>query len=98
MAKFNISADGNTLLVAPQGKIDSFNAPTFQDAVMKELPGKTSVIFDFGNLEYISSAGLRVLLAAKKNLGGGEVYVRNAPPAIQEILTVTRLAQFVVVE
>lgn len=98
MSKFNISADGSTLLVAPVGKIDSYNAPTFQDAVMKELPGKTSAVFDFSSLEYISSAGLRVLLATKKSLGSGEVYVRNAPPAIQEILAVTRLAQFVVIE
>ena len=98
MSKFNISTDGSTLTVAPVGKIDSYNAPTFHDAVMKELPGKTSAVFDFSRLEYISSAGLRVLLATKKELGNGEVRVRNVPPTIKDILNVTRLAQFVVIE
>lgn len=98
MSRFNISTEDNTLLVAPVGKIDAYNAPDFQNALMEALPGKTSVIFDFANLAYISSAGLRVLLAVKKSLGGGEVYVKNPSPTIKEILTVTRLAQFVVVE
>ena len=98
MPNFNITVDGDTLLVAPEGKIDALNAPLFQNALMEVLPGKTSAIFDFGKLAYISSAGLRVLLATKKSLGGGEVYVRNASPTIKEILVVTRLAQFVLVE
>ncbi len=98
MPKFNMSVEDDTLVVAPVGKIDAYNAPDFQDALMEELPGKSSVVFDFGKLAYISSAGLRVLLATKKRLGGGEVYVRNASPTVKEILAVTRLAQYLVIE
>ena len=99
MSQFNMTEDGNTLTLAPVGKIDAYNAPLFQNEVNEGLPGKTCVVFDFADLEYISSAGLRVIVATKKELSShGEVYVRNASETIKEILAVTRLTQLVVVE
>ncbi|MBR3316781.1 MAG: STAS domain-containing protein [Atopobiaceae bacterium] len=99
MSAFNTTIDGTTLLVAPVGQIDASNAPAFQDEVNESLAGKSKVVFDFANLEYISSAGLRVLLATQKALGApGAVHVRNASADIMEVLTVTKLAQFMTIE
>jgi anti-sigma B factor antagonist len=99
MAEFNKTLEGTTLVLAPVGIIDANNAPQFQDAVSGSLEGMTQVVFDFYNLEYISSAGLRVLLATQKALGKpGAVHIRNAPADVMEILTVTKLAQFMTIE
>lgn len=99
MSEFNKTLEGTTLTLAPVGSIDASNAPQFQDAINKSLEGVTQVVFDFANLEYISSAGLRVLLATQKSLGNpGAVHVRNAPADVMEVLTVTKLAQFMTIE
>ena len=99
MSVFKTKAEGAAVLVAPEGIIDASNAAAFQDAVNSALPGMSQVIFDFAELEYISSAGLRVLLATQKALGApGAVHIRNVPSDIMEVLTVTRLAQFMIIE
>ena len=94
------SVDGTRLIVFPEGHIDSANAQDFEETI-NELRSRGSydeIELNCGQLQYISSAGLRVLLATKKELGNGEVRVRNVPPTIKDILNVTRLAQFVVIE
>lgn len=99
MATFEKTVEGTTLKIAPNGIIDANNAPKFQDEVSESLEGMTQVIFDFANLEYISSAGLRVLLATQKALGKpGAVHVRSASAEVMEVLTVTKLAQFMTIE
>ena len=99
MTTFGKTVEGTTLKLAPNGIIDANNASEFQDEVSKSLEGLTMVVFDFANLEYISSAGLRVLLATQKGLGKpGAVHVRNVPAEIMEVLTVTKLAQFMTIE
>lgn len=99
MSAFNKTMDGTTLVVAPVGSIDANNAPAFQDEVNESLASASAVVFDFADLEYISSAGLRVLLATQKALGKpGAVHVRNASDDIMEVLTVTKLAQFMTIE
>lgn len=99
MSAFNKVVEGTRLLLAPVGVIDSSNAPQFQDEVSGSLEGMTEVIFDFADLKYISSAGLRVLLATQKSLGTpGAVHVRNASAEVMEVLTVTKLAQFMTIE
>lgn len=99
MSEFKTKIEGATLLIAPEGIVDANNAASFQDAVNSALPGMSQIIFDFAALEYISSAGLRVLLATQKALGvPGAVHIRNASSDIMEVLTVTRLAQFMTIE
>lgn len=99
MTTFRRTVEGTTLTLAPNGIIDANNASEFQDEVSSSLEGMTTVVFDFARLEYISSAGLRVLLATQKALGKpGAVHVRNALPDVMEVLTVTKLAQFITIE
>lgn len=99
MATFKKTVEGTTLSIAIDGIIDAGNASQFQDEVNASLEGMAEVVFDFADLEYISSAGLRVLLATQKALGKpGAVHVRNASADIMEVLTVTKLAQFMTIE
>ena len=86
-------------MFAPVGIIDAGNASEFQDEVSESLEGVSAVVFDFAELEFISSARLRVLLATQKALGKpGAVHVRNASADVLEVLTVTKLAQFMTIE
>ncbi|MBR3234193.1 MAG: STAS domain-containing protein [Atopobiaceae bacterium] len=99
MNTFGKTVEGTVLTLAPHGIVDATNAPQLQDEISKSLEGMTTVVFDFDSLEYISSAGLRVLLATQKALGKpGAVHVRNVPADVMEVLTVTKLAQFMTVE
>ncbi|HSO79041.1 MAG TPA: STAS domain-containing protein, partial [Chromatiaceae bacterium] len=53
---------GPALVIAPQGRLDSTTAPAFEKQLLEHLAGKSNLILDFSGLDFISSAGLRVLL------------------------------------
>ncbi len=60
---------GDVTVLAPGGRIDSVTCKAFEEQVMARINGGTTrLLVDFGNLDYISSAGLRVLLMAAKRL------------------------------
>ena len=59
---------GGVAILAPSGRIDSFTARTFEGEVMAAVAGGAPLVIDFANLAYISSAGLRVLLMAMKQM------------------------------
>lgn len=99
MTTFRKTVEGMTLTIAPEGSVNAINASEFHDVVNESLAEVTTVVFDFASMEFISSAGLRVLLATQKALGKpGAVHVRNALPDVMEVLTVTKLAQFITIE
>lgn len=58
--------ENDKLTVYIEGKIDTSTAPIFNEELQKAIPGVTELVLDFENVEYISSAGLRVLLATQK--------------------------------
>ena len=60
--------DGKALVLAPEGRLDTMTAPQLEAALQEALPGVEELTFDFEKLEYISSAGLRVLLSAQKTM------------------------------
>lgn len=73
-----------------EGRLDTITSPEFEAVVEKELPGKFKMELDFTNLEYISSAGLRVLLSAKKMMGPrGQITIKNANEYIQDTFEIT---------
>ena len=83
--------DNEILYVALKGRLDTV---TSQDLLngLPEIDQVKSVEFDFQDLEYISSAGLRVLVSYQKKLGGKDhVIVKNANPVVKNIFTVTGL-------
>ena len=65
----NESREGQVLVLSPQGRLDSVNAREFQALVMGHIDGgEDSMIVDLSNLDYISSAGIRVMQLASKAL------------------------------
>ena len=81
--------EGATLLVALKGRLDTNTSPELEASLEKE-EGFTDVRFDFGELEYLSSSGLRLLFSCRKKLGGAQhVIVENANEVVREIFRVT---------
>ncbi len=75
----------------PKGHIDSHNAKEFEDRVVRSIDaGATKVLIDFSDVEYISSAGLRVLLIAAKRLqsSGGKFAISSVQEKVLEIFEV----------
>ena len=60
--------NGTTLTVKPAGELDSKTSPAFEAELRQILPGADMIIVDFEQINYISSAGLRVLLAIEQHL------------------------------
>ena len=63
--KIEQTRDNSTLTLALEGRLDTITAPELEQVVNANLEGLTALIFDFAKLEYVSSAGLRVLLCAE---------------------------------
>ena len=85
--------NGNALNLALEGRLDTMTAPQLEAALKEALPGVEALTFDFGKLEYISSAGLRVLLSAQKTMNKqGTMKVIHANEMIMEIFEVTGFA------
>ena len=82
--------DGSKLTVALAGRLDTTTAPQLEDALRSATEGLTELELDLKNLEYISSAGLRVLLSAQKIMNRqGSMAILNANETIMEIFEVT---------
>ena len=72
------------------GEVNSTNYQELEDEVNKSVSGIKSLIFDFEKLEYLSSAGLRVLLVSKKLMDRkGKMVIKNANPTVMEIFEIT---------
>ena len=82
---------GAELVIALQGRLDTVTSVEFTDALAKEEIKEEKVIIDMKELEYISSAGLRALLALKKTLSSQnkELEIHNLNPVCQEVFKVT---------
>lgn len=81
--------DNDILTIAVEGRIDSTTAPELESTIKSKIGDSSKLIFDFKNLDYISSAGLRVLLGAKKIMADHEMKVINVNDTVNEIFEVT---------
>lgn len=82
--------NGTTLDVELSGRLDTTTAPQAETELKASLDGITELNFDFRNLEYVSSAGLRVLLAAQKTMNRqGKMTLRNVRTEIMEVFEIT---------
>ncbi len=97
--KINKTKDGNKLTIALTGRLDTITAPELENELTGSLEGVTDLIFDFTDLEYISSAGLRILLLAHKTmLTKGTMKVIHINEIISEIFEVTGFADVLTIE
>jgi len=90
MLKITKNAEDTKLTVALEGRLDTTTAPQLEAELKSAIPGVTLLIMDFEKLEYISSAGLRVLLSAQKIMNKqGEMKLIHVSDVINEIFELT---------
>lgn len=84
------TSENGKLTVALEGRLDTTTAPVLEADLNSSLDGVGELVFDFTALDYISSAGLRVLLSAQKKMNKqGSMSVTNVNEDIMEIFEVT---------
>ncbi|MBR3019503.1 MAG: STAS domain-containing protein [Clostridia bacterium] len=89
---------GTNLVIALEGRLDTTTAPELEAELNQSMPGAESLTLDFGKLEYISSAGLRVLLSAHKAMAKkGGMKVINANEIVKEVFEVTGFADILTI-
>ena len=82
--------EGGQLTVIIEGEIDTGTAPELMEYLKKEMPGTNDLILDFAGVDYISSAGLRVLLFAQKGMSDhGKLTVTNVNDEVMEVFELT---------
>lgn len=88
------------LVIAPKGRLDTASSPEMEQVLDSVPAGTAHLILDFAGLDYISSAGLRLLLITHKRMigTGGELTVRNVNETIAGIFEVTGFAELLNVE
>ena len=93
------TVNGTSLGVALEGRLDTTTAPQLEAELKSSLSGVTQLAFDFAELQYISSAGLRVLLSTQKVMNHqGTMVVRNANETILEVFEDTGFIDILTVE
>lgn len=93
------NTEGKTLNIALEGRLDTTTAPQLEAEFKQSIADNTELILDFANLEYLSSAGLRVLLAAQKTMNKqGKMIIRNVNDVIAEVFEVTGFADILTIE
>jgi anti-anti-sigma factor len=88
---------GNVVILRPVGRIDNDSSPAFQDKVLACVRAGTAALVDFSGVEFISSAGLAVLMTAAKQAKAmnARIAVAALRPVVQEIFTISRFARVV---
>lgn len=96
----NLNKDGSALAIALKGRLDTTTAPELDAEISNNIEGITAITFDFAELEYISSAGLRTLLATQKkmNAASGTMVIKNANSIIKEAFEITGFMDILTVE
>ena len=91
--------NGTELTIALNGRLDTTTAPQLEAELKRSVSGVEKLVLDFAALEYLSSAGLRVLLAAQKVMNKqGEMVVKNINETIAEIFEVTGFSDVLTIE
>ncbi len=91
--------DGNSLTLAIEGRLDTTTAPELENTIREELDGVENLTLDFAALDYISSAGLRVILSAQKKMNAqGSMKIINSNEIIIEIFDVTGFTDILNIE
>ena len=95
--KIEFTRENDTLCVALDGRLDTMTAPELESAICKNYDGTGTLTFDCEKLLYISSAGLRVLLAAQKKTRG-DMQLVSVCELVMEVLDVTGFADILTIK
>ena len=99
MMTINKKANGTALEIALEGRLDTMTAPELEAELNQSLKDADILVFDFSKLEYISSAGLRVLLSAHKAMSSkGGMKIVHVNEIVQEVFDVTGFSDILTIE
>lgn len=91
--------NGTALTLAVSGRLDTTTSPELEQELSASLDSADSLILDFSGLDYVSSAGLRVLLSAHKQMSGkGGMKVKNVNEIVSEVFDVTGFSDILNIE
>lgn len=95
----NVNKEGEKLILSPEGRIDTVTAPEFSKAIEDNIEGVKDLVIDFEKLEYISSAGLRVLLTTQKNMSKiGSMKLIHVSDVIMDVFNITGFVDILTIE
>ena len=99
MLEITKQVDNTNVVLALEGRLDTMTAPQLQAEIDGAAGGATLLTLDLEKLEYISSAGLRVLLAAQKMMGGqGTMKILHVQESVMDIFDVTGFTDILTIE
>ena len=91
--------DNANLTLFLEGRLDSSTFKELNDVLNKDLSGVECLVIDLEKLEYVSSAGLRVLLISNKSMSKrGKMIIRNANEAVMEVFQLTGFHKILTIE
>ena len=94
-----IKRNEDLTIIEVAGRLDTITAPALDKTINEDIDGTKNLVLDLGGLEYISSAGLRVLLAAQKKMQRiGSMKVKNVCTSIMEVFEITGFADILEIE
>lgn len=97
--KLSKNLKNTTLTVNVEGRLDTSTSPELQEFIDNSIEGVTELILDFSGLEYISSAGLRVLLSTEKTMKTkGKMIVKNLSEEVAEVFEITGFSDILTIE
>lgn len=95
----NKNVNGTELSLEVEGRLDTVTAPELEAVLKSSVDGITELVFDFAALQYVSSAGLRVLLSAQKIMNKqGTMVIRNVGETVMEVFEVTGFSDILTIE
>lgn len=95
----NVEKNGETAVVFVEGRLDTVTAPELESSLKDLYDSVKNLVFDFEKLEYISSAGLRVLLGAQKTMNKlGAMSVRKVDASVMEVFEITGFKDILTIE
>lgn len=94
------NTQGSTLTIHLEGRLDTTTAPQLEAELRSSLEGVTSLVLDIAKLDYLSSAGLRVLLSAQKQMNRkkGTMVVRHVCETVMEVFNMTGFSDILTIE
>ena len=99
MFEITKNIENQKAVLALKGKLDTTTAPELDKTINEIISDIKELVFDFADLEYISSAGLRVLLSAQKAMNArGEMKLKNVGETVMEIFEVTGFSDILTIE
>ena len=97
--KITKKQNGTNLEIALEGRLDTVTSPELEKELKDSLEAAETLTLDFSKLEYISSAGLRVLLSAHKTMSKkGGMKITNVNEIVKEVFEVTGFADILTIE